>query len=119
MKVIVREIFCMEWEIGREIELDENKSFSITIYVGPENSEISESFTLTICNIDFVRNVINQNGLFNSNWYLIIEKPNRNMIEQHIRNVVSRIKGNSWTDCVEKLRLIGQYEFEDYQAELN
>ena len=31
MKVIVREIFCMKWELGRKIDWDENKSFSITI----------------------------------------------------------------------------------------
>ena len=115
MKVVLKEIFCMEWELGREIELDANKSFSISIYVGPENSEISESFTLTICNIDFVRNVVSQTGIFNSNWCLIIEKPDRNMIEQYITNAVSKIEGKDWSECVKKLRLIGQYEFDDYQ----
>ena len=115
MKVVLKEIFCMEWELGREIELDANKSFSISIYVGPENSEISESFTLTICNIDFVRSVVNQTGIFNSNWCLIIEKPDRNMIEQYITNVVSKIEGKDWSECVKKLRQIGQYEFDDYQ----
>lgn len=115
MKVVIKEIFCMAWELGREIELDGYKSFSINVYVGLENSEISESFTLTICNIDFIRNVVNQTGIFNSNWYLIIEKPDRNMIEQYITNAVSKIEGKDWDECLKKLRLIGQYEFDDYQ----
>ena len=115
MNVVLKEIFCMEWELGRKIELNEHKSFSINIYVGPQNYEISESFTLNICNIDFVRNIVNQTGIFNSNWYLIIEKPDRNMIEQYITNAVSKIEGKDWAECVKKLRLIGQYEFDDYQ----
>ena len=115
MKVELKEIFCMEWEFGRELKLDENHSFSISVYVGPENSEISESFTLTVCNIDFVRNVVNQKGLFNSSCYLIIDNPDKNIIEKYIADMISKIEGNDWSDCVNKLRLIGQYEFDDYQ----
>lgn len=116
MRVLLKEIFCMEWEMGREIVLDENCSFSITAYVGPQDSEISESFTLTVCNTDFVCKVVKQSGVFNSMWNLVTNDPSKGSIDQYLTDVISKIEGKDWGDCVNRLRLIGQYEFDEYQA---
>lgn len=116
MKAVLNEVFCMEWELGREIVLDENRTFSIEIHVGPEDSNVSESFTVTVCNVDFVRKVIDRNGVFNSMWHLVLSDPSKEIISQYYAEIVSKIEGNTWADCVSRLRLIGRHEFENYQA---
>jgi hypothetical protein len=50
MIIEIKELFCMEWEMGKEIVLDENHAYSVNVYVGPVDSNMSESFTVTICN---------------------------------------------------------------------
>ncbi len=115
MKAVVKEIFCMEWELGREIILDESRTFSVVAHVGPEDSEVSESFTMTICNTDFVRGVVDQCGVFNSMWHFVMNDPAKDTVQKYIIDTISRIEGKAWSDCVEKLRLIGHYEFDEYQ----
>jgi len=115
MRVAVREIFCIEWELGREILLDDNHSLSIVIYVGPENSDISESFTLTLCNTDYVKRIVEENGGFNSPWYLIMDNAEKENVCRYLSDIISNITGQNWTECVQKLRFIGRYEFDEYQ----
>ena len=50
MKVILKELFCIEWEFGREIQLTADISYSVTAYIGPAETEQVEGFTITVCN---------------------------------------------------------------------
>ncbi len=39
MKVVLKELFCVEWEFNREIQLTADKSYSVTAYIGPAETE--------------------------------------------------------------------------------
>lgn len=119
MKAVLKEIFCMAWEFGEEIVLDENKSVSVEFYIGMDNSEEIEQFTITVCNPEFVRRIVEKNSVFCPMWYLITNNPTKENIYNYISGIVSKLEGKDRTDIVSKLRLIGEYEFENYQKFLN
>lgn len=115
MNVEIKELFCTEWEFDKEIILEENKTISVSVYVGPVGTNIKESFTVTVCNINYISNIIKKDGCFNGLWHLVLKEAKREIIEKYFQNKINDIKGDSWEDCYKKLRLIGKSEFEDYQ----
>jgi hypothetical protein len=115
MKIALKELFCIEWEFDREIVLDAEHSFSVTAYIGPDKSEKADGFTVTVCNCDFIKGEIKRNGYFSSSWYLVLDNPTRENIENYFIEKIGQLSGGNWDDYYQKLRLIGKSEFEDYK----
>ncbi|MDR2552364.1 MAG: immunity 8 family protein, partial [Treponema sp.] len=115
MKIELKELFCMEWEFNREIMLGSEKAYSVTAYIGPADSEASNAFYVTVCNIEYVKKKIQENGCFNGLWHLIMENPKRETLEKYFQGQIDLLSEKTWEDYYQKLRLIGQSEFEDYQ----
>ncbi|WP_191018252.1 Imm8 family immunity protein [Treponema zioleckii] len=55
-------------------------------------------------------------NLLDTNVIVRILNGDRDLIEQCITDIVSKIEGKDWFECVDKLRQLGQYEFDDYQT---
>ncbi|MCP4162961.1 MAG: hypothetical protein GY760_23105 [Deltaproteobacteria bacterium] len=115
MKIELKELFCMEWELGKEIVLDKDHSFSVSAYIGPSNSNISECFTVSICNIDYLETQLESNIVFNGLWHLILINPDEDIIKNYFKDKINNPKGETWESCIKELILIGESEFEDYQ----
>ena len=93
----------MEWEFDREMALDENRAFSVIAHIGPNDSPISEGFTVTVCNVDYVRRIIKQCGYFSGLWFLILDNGKLESIEQYFSTAISKLSGETWDDFFQKL----------------
>lgn len=118
MKVILKELFCVEWEFGREIQLTADTSYSVTAYIGPAETEQAEGFVITVCNSDYVKRIVNQQGFFDGRWCVITENPTKDTIIKYFYKVLPRKDFKNWPDALQNLRLIGQSEFEDYKEHI-
>jgi len=114
MKIILKDLFCMEWEFNREIVLDEDQSYSVIAYIGPNDLEIAEGFEVIICNCEFVQKQIVNHSFFNGLWHVVVNDPKKDNIESYFTKVIEEFSEASWNDCAKKLRLIGKSEFEEY-----
>jgi hypothetical protein len=114
MHIILKELFCVEWEFNREMILDEDHAFTVEAYIGPIDNNCSECFSLIVCNEDYVRKAIKKDGRFYGLWHLITNSPTKDSISEFINSEINKLKGKEWNDFYQKLRLIGESEFEDY-----
>ncbi|MGP1601931.1 Imm8 family immunity protein [Treponema sp.] len=115
MKVILKELFCIEWEFGREIHLTADISYSVTAYIGPAETEQVEGFTITVCNFDYVNRIVEQQEFFDGRWCVIMENPTKDNIMKYFYEVLPQRDFKNWPDALQYLQLIGQSEFEDYK----
>jgi hypothetical protein len=114
MKIELKDLFCMEWEFNREIILDSDKAYTVQAFFGPADTEESEIFDITVCNLDYVRKKEKEDGFFNGLWHLVIENPTKDKLKEYFQNQIMLFSGETWEECYQKLRLIGKSEFEDY-----
>ena len=115
MKIELKDLFCMEWESNKEIILDSDTAYTVTVFVGPIDSEISNAFYVTICNSDYVRKKEQEDGFFNGLWHLVTENPEEAKLREYFQSQIRLLTGEVWEDYYQKLRLMGKSEFEDYQ----
>ena len=114
MKIELKDLFCIEWEFDREIILDSDTAYTVTAFFGPAGTEASEAFSITICNLDYVKKREKEDGFFNGLWHLVIENPTKENLKEYFQNQIMMLTGETWEDYYQKLRLIGESEFEDY-----
>jgi catechol 2,3-dioxygenase-like lactoylglutathione lyase family enzyme len=114
MKIELKDIFCIEWEFDREIILDSDQAYTVTAFLGPADTEESEAFYITVCNLDYVKKREKEDGFFNGLWHLVIENPTKEKLKKYFQNQIMTLSGETWEDYYQKLRLIGQSEFEGY-----
>ena len=114
MKIELKDLFCMEWEFDREIILDSDTAYTVTAFFGPAGTEASEAFSITICNLDYVKKREKEDGFFNGLWHLVIETPTKENLKEYLQNQIMPLSEETWEECYQKLRLIGMSEFEDY-----
>jgi hypothetical protein len=115
MDIELKDLFCIEWEFNREIILNSDKAYTVEVFIGPTKTEISNAFYVTVCNLDYVKKREKEDGYFNGLWHLIIENPDRGKLMEYFQNQIKLLAGDVWEDYYQKLRLIGQSEFDDYQ----
>lgn len=115
MKIELKDLFCMEWELNKEIKLDSDKAYTITAFIGPSDSEASNAFYVTICNTDYVKKKEQEDGFFNGLWHLVIDNPEKGRLVKYFQDQIRLLSGEAWEDYYQKLRLIGKSEFEDYR----
>lgn len=115
MKVVLKGIFCIEWEFNKSLVLDENTTYSVTAYLGPSDNEACELYTITVCNLAYVNQCIRNKGFFCGLWFLVIENPTKEKISQYFTEMLPKEDFETWDDAFQKLRLIGQSEYEDYK----
>jgi len=114
MKIELKDIFCVEWEFNKEIILDSDKAYTVTVLVGPTNTKASEAFNIIICNLDYVKKREKEDGFFNGLWHLVIENPTKDKLKEYFQNQIMMLSKETWEEYYQKLRLIGESEFEDY-----
>ena len=115
MKLELKELFCVEWEFNREIQLTAHKSYSVTAYIGPAGTEQAEGFIITVCNLDYIKQVIAQQEFFDGRWHVVMENPTKDNIIKYLQRILPCEYFKDWTEAYQKLRLIGRSEFEDYK----
>jgi hypothetical protein len=119
MKIELKDLWCIEWEFNREIILDSDKAYTVQAFLGPADTEESEIFNITVCNLDYVRKKEKEDGFFNGLWHLVIENPTKDKLEKYFQDQIMTVSGKTWEECYQKLRLIGQSEFENYDDSAN
>ena len=115
MIIEIKDLFCMEWEFNKEINLDSTTAHTVTVFIGPIDSEKSNAFYVTICNLDYVKKKEKEEGFFNGLWHLITENPNKEKLMKHFQNQIENFNGRTWDDYYQQLRLMGRSEFENYK----
>jgi hypothetical protein len=114
MKIEIKELFNMDWERGNEISLDRHRKVSINVHIGPSDSEISENFTIYICDLAFVKRELIDKGIFQGKWTYVVQDTSKQEIYNFVNEYISEMHYERWRDYSDKLRLFGQSEYEDY-----
>ena len=111
----------------RGIELDpdprslpaepEGFHFLLRILVGPDDSEGRDLFDLIVCSTQWVSQKCEAEGFFPGFHHLIVraEDYDERKLRSLVEAWVNRQEGSTWEEIVQKLRLLGSWEFEGYQ----
>ena len=81
----------------------------------PAGTEQAEGFIITVCNLDYIKQVIAQQGFFDGRWHVVMENPTKDNIIKYLQRILPCEYFKDWTEAYQKLRLIGRSEFEDYK----
>lgn len=114
MNIKLKELFAIDWESDQNIVLDENRTCSVTAYIGSSDSEGTVGFTITLCNTDYVKKNIAEKGYFSGLWHLVLDVPTYENVEKFFLDQIEQISEETWEGFVTKLRRVANWEFEDY-----
>jgi len=83
--------------------------------IGREDSDGEESFGIQICTPEWLKSEYSESDVVFGHHFLIVFEYDLQRIKQEIAKYCEDCVGNDWMEIVSKLRLIGNWEFEDYQ----
>ncbi len=89
---------------------------NLRMVVGPLGADGEELFDISICTMEAIRSLLDRDGVLFPRHRLIVDGVNPHRIEAILRDRISRISGNTWSEVAEKIGRIAYSEFEDYTA---
>lgn len=84
----------------------------IQIMVGPQGGNAEESFSVQVCNVEWITEKANVAHVFFAYDMLIVENYSYRLIESCILKRFESIHGNSWSEIALKLSKLAAWEFE-------
>ncbi len=114
MSLVVKELDSMYWNRKQEINLNENITTSVKAFIGSDTEEGANGFTITVCNIDYVKKQIFVKGYFSGLWHVVLNNPSYDNILGFFNSHISKYTEDTWEECLNNLRKIAMWEFEDY-----
>ncbi len=94
---------------------EEAANFRILVQalIGPLGSKGQESFDFVICTPKWVQNEVEKQGPLFGKAYLIVNEYDYHAIFGVIEKLCAGLSGDSWETIESKLRLYGDWEYED------
>lgn len=94
-----------------------NFGFFVQAMIGPEGQDSEESYGITVCTPEWLRSSYSDQDILFGRQFLIVFEYDLQRIKQKIQSYCQSCEGESWMEIVNKLRLIGDWEFEDYHRD--
>ena len=98
-------------------EPSDAQSFALAVAatVGPEAREGGDLFYFTVCTADWLRTNRPEKGFAFLHGHLLVDRWDYQLVRRAIGDICSRAEGADWHEIAAKLRLYGNWEFEDYR----
>lgn len=95
----------------------ENFAFYVQVLVGSAPSGGGESFGVTVCSPEWLSKKCETDGFFPGFHHLVVNfmDYDERKLRAFIEDWVSRFDGPDWESVAHRLRLFGQWEYEDYK----
>ena len=111
------EVKHFEWsdsDLAGELEI--GRSVSLRFLAGPVGEVGEESFDVTVCTPEALRELVDRDGVVIGRHLLFVSSVSKERLEDFIRDRLRRLDGDTWPTLAEKIGRIGYWEFEDYAA---
>jgi len=95
---------------------EDNFGFVLTAMVGPMDSEGKESFDITVCTPQWLKERYGTSEVLLGLHKLIVFRYDYVRLRQFIEKYLMRCSGAGWEDVAQKVSLLGQWEFEGYRS---
>ena len=93
-----------------------NFGYFLQLLIGPADSRGEESFGLMVCTPRWLESEHSQHDIVVGRHNLFVFEYDFKRLLNYLKDLVSKVEGNTWTVLAEKLARIGDWEFEDYNA---
>ena len=97
-------------------EDESNFAIPIRLMIGPEDSLGSESFDILVGTPDWIKSQYIEEKCVWGHHMLIVMEYDFSLIQQKIERYLIGCTGEDWQAVARKLRIMGSWEFEDYQS---
>lgn len=117
MKPKLKEIYLLEkYEPLEYFHPDDESCFGISVrlMIGPDDDPGAESFDLLVCSPEWLKIHYAEEKIVWGHHMLIVFRYDFSLIQEKIKDYISKCTGNNWTEITHKLCRIGSWEFEDY-----
>jgi len=88
--------------------------FLLQFFVGPENEDGDDSFSITVCTPRWLEREKSDGMFFGAN-HLIVSEYDLASIEAFLKRYCERCSGETWPELAMKIGRIALWEFEDYR----
>ncbi len=95
-------------------EEENNFSFLLQFFVGIEDEEGEETFSLEVCSPAWIEDNYDIDDVLIGRHHIIIQQYNYDKLLKFIVGLIDKCPGDNWNDITNKLSRFGLYEFEDY-----
>ncbi len=96
-----------------EPEEADNFRVRIEAVIGPLGSRGEEAFEVVICTPKWIENEVDRQGYLFGKGHLLVKRYDYNEIFNVMDQLCNRLSGDSWETIEYKLRLYGDWEYED------
>jgi hypothetical protein len=120
MKMAIRKFHSPDVDDLAKWSPETPTDFAILLQVigGPEQSPAEESFDILVGTPRALSQEIAENGPVMGRHHLFVETWDWPSIESFIRTYTNNIDGANWGEVAQLMGRLGQWEFEDYQPEV-
>lgn len=87
----------------------------VQVIAGPDDGPGEESFDVSVCDIDYLADLLESEPVISGLHYLIVDKFDREVIEGFLKRQIESIQGPTWHAIAERISRIGYWEFENYK----
>jgi hypothetical protein len=96
----------------------EDFSFYLEVRVGAAPKGGGEAFGVTVCSPEWLAKKCETEGYFPGFHHLVVpfEDYDERKLRDFIDTWVSRCEGSDWEAIAQRLRMFGQWEYEDYKS---
>jgi hypothetical protein len=91
---------------------------SIQILVGPIDAEGEESFQVTVCSPRWFAEQMSETEIRSGHHVIFMLEYNYRRLLAFIEHAIHRTEAATWSELGAKLSWLGQWEFEEYRAQL-
>jgi hypothetical protein len=115
MKAELRSIWSIDTEdLATWNPPNEAYALHVRLMVGPHGEDGEESFDLTLCSTAWLRQLAQDERIFDPRHHLILERFDWPTVEEYLVQRVARCEAESWPEVAEKVSRLAYWEFEDY-----
>jgi hypothetical protein len=86
----------------------------VQLMVGPDGAEGEESFEVTLCTSEWLRDRAQKDGIVDGRHHYVVAEYDYDRVLSYFRRRVSSCEGDAWPDVAAHVAQIGAWEFEDY-----
>lgn len=89
---------------------------TLVLVIGPKGTKVEELFNVYVCTPKWIESALARTNEY-SMWgfhHLIVARFDQDEIASTIRRYVEQLDSKSWSEIVAKIRLVGEWEYEDY-----
>lgn len=90
-------------------------SVGLRLLIGPSGDQGEESFDLTVCDVDWITQQIQVDGVVDGRHTLMVDGFHWPTLMSFFERRVASVNADTWTELASKLGRLGYWEFEDYR----